>query len=96
MISLEPRHDDDAAATQNYGEMPMNAIFIKKFASVALAVTIAVVVSLTPAAAGSGGGGHGGWGGGGSRPMPTPPSKVTGTSKPINCKACGAGCMKQK
>jgi hypothetical protein len=38
---------------------------------------------------GGGGGGHGGY-------QPTPPSKVTGTSKPIKCQAGGAGCMKQK
>lgn len=35
------------------------------------------------------GGGHGGY-------EPKPPSKVTGTSKPIKCQAGGAGCMKQK
>jgi len=74
----------------------MRATFANMFVSSVLVVVIAMAVSLTSAAAGSGGGGHGGWGGGGSRPMPTPPSKVTGTSKPINCKAGGAGCMKQK
>ena len=43
---------------------------------------------------------RGGGGGGGSEHLggyrPTPPSKVTGTSKPIKCQAGGAGCMKQK
>jgi hypothetical protein len=82
----------------------MNAMFARTVANAALALIIAGVVSLTPAAAGGGGGGRGGGGdgGGGGRGGghggydPTPPSKVTGTSKPITCRAGGAGCMKQK
>jgi len=80
----------------------MKATFTKMFASATVAVIIAMAVSLRPAAAGAGGGGHGGGGSGAGnssyphRFAPPSPGKVTGTSKPINCKAGGAGCMKQK
>ena len=58
---------------------------------VALLATILVV---TGNAYAQRGGGPGSGRGGGYQP--TPPSKVTGTSKPIKCQAGGAGCMKQK
>jgi len=79
----------------------MKATIAKIFASAApLVVIIAMAVSLTPAAAGGGGrGGRGSGAGNSSYPhrfAPPSPGKVSGTSKPINCKAGGAGCLKQK
>ena len=65
------------------------------------AAMLGIILLATGAAyAQHGGGGGGGGGGSGSEHLggyrPTPPSKVTGTSKPIKCQAGGAGCMKQK
>ncbi|HXD14077.1 MAG TPA: hypothetical protein VNU65_07855 [Xanthobacteraceae bacterium] len=57
------------------------------------AAMLGIILLATGAAYAQRGGGGGGHGGG---YQPTPPSKVTGTSKPIKCQAGGAGCMKQK
>jgi hypothetical protein len=54
---------------------------------------LGIILLATGAAYAQRGGGGGGHGGG---YQPTPPSKVTGTSKPIKCQAGGAGCIKQK
>jgi len=87
---------------QTHAESAINATVARMFASAAVVVVIAMAVSLTPAAAGAGGGGHGGGGSGAGnssyphRFAPPSPGKVSGTSKPINCKAGGAGCLKQK
>ena len=61
---------------------------------VSFCVAFLATILLATGAAYAQHGGGGGWHRGGYDP--TPPSKVTGTSKPIKCQAGGAGCMKQK